>query len=232
MKIKCVIIDDNLDDLKNVANLVNNLSIETENIFEIYSYSNSNLLQENYNNDLYILDIDMPGLNGFQLANSIYKNNKDASIIFCSNHEDLVFDSFKLNAFYFVRKSFLKDDLILALRKYLSKIYSLNKDYILVTNNRVVPIPLKQIIYFEVSKNDLFIHTKSKEFRERKSMKKLKKDLSSMFFIQINQNFLVNANEIKEIYGNSVILTNGLSFQIPKHLIREVKTEYLKILAR
>ena len=232
MIIKCAIVDDKINDLHNIRNFTDSLSRESDASFEIESFSDPKKIDTDKRYDLYILDIDMPEVNGFLLAGRIYENNPDAVIIFCSNHDDLVFDSFKLNAFYFVRKSFLKDDLILALRKFIARNFLINMEYIYNTNHSIIRIPLKDIIYFEVSGNDLYIHTNTKEYQERKSMKQLKQDLHINYFVQINQNFLLNANFIDEISDHKVIMKNGLSFEVPRRNIKDVRYEYLKFLSR
>ncbi|MBQ6334253.1 MAG: response regulator transcription factor [Erysipelotrichaceae bacterium] len=232
MIINCAVVDDDINDLNRITKLINGLSRESDSSFDIDCCDNPNRLNLNKQYDLYILDIDMPEINGFLLANKIYEINPDAVIIFCSSHDDLVFDSFKLNAFYFVRKGFLKDDMVLALRKFIAKCFMLNAEYIYKTNQSIIKIPMKNIIYFEVSGNDLFICTDTKEYHERKSMKQLKEDLHINYFIQVNQNYLINANYIDEISGNKVLLKNGLSFDIPRRSIKDVRNEYLKFLSR
>lgn len=232
MTINCAIVDDDINDLNRITNLINGLSCESVSSFDIDSCDNPNRLNLNKQYDLYILDIDMPENNGFHLASRIYEKNSDAVIIFCSSHDDLVFDSFKLNAFYFVRKSFLKDDMVLALRKFISRSFMLNAEYIYKSSQSIIKIPMKKIIFFEVSGNDLYICTDTREYHERKSMKQLKEDLHVNFFIQINQNFLINANHIDEISGNKVLLKTGLSFDIPRRNIKDVRNEYLKYLSR
>lgn len=232
MAINCVIVDDDINDLNKITKLISGLSRESEAPFKIGSCENPKSLDLNIRYDLYILDIDMPEMNGFLLASNIYENNPDAVIIFCSNHDDLVFDSFKLNAFYFVRKSFLKDDLVLALRKFISRSLMLNAVYIHKSNQSITKIPMKDIVYFEVTGNNLYICTNTKEYQERKSMKQLKQDLQVNYFIQVNQNFLVNANYISEISEAKVVMKNKLSFDVPRRSIRDVRNEYLKFLSR
>lgn len=232
MRINCAIVDDNCADLANITKLTTSLSSETDTIFEINTFANPKDLDFKQQYDLYILDIDMPELNGFALANTIYKKYPDSVIVFCSNHDDLVFDSFKLNAFYFVRKNFLNDDLVLALRKYIQHSFLLKAEYIYKTNDTLIKIPLINIVYFEVARNDLYIHTTTKEYHERKSLKQLKSDLHVNYFIQISQNFLVNAHYIEELSENKLIMKNSVSFDIPRRLVADVKKDYLRFLSR
>ena len=232
MNIKCAVIDDNINDLNSITELINSLSCESDISFVTESFSDPKDIDLSNGYNLYILDIDMPKINGFSLANRIYEKEPDSVIIFCSNHDDLVFDSFKLNAFYFVRKSFLKDDMIPALRKYISHFFLLNAEYLYKTNSSIIKISLKEIIYFEVSGNNLYIHTNSKEYQERKSMKQLKEDLHVDYFIQVSQNFLVNAYFIDKISNNKVIMKNSISFDVPRRSVKDVKNEYMRFLSK
>lgn len=62
-----------------------------------------------FNADVVLMDIDMPNDDGISIAEEI-SNNYKTPIIFVSNCEDRVFESFKVHPFGFVRKSnFLLD---------------------------------------------------------------------------------------------------------------------------
>jgi DNA-binding LytR/AlgR family response regulator len=110
MIIQCALVDDSLNDIQIIKNTVFYLCYGTDTMIQISSFqtpSDTNILNPF---DMYILDIDMPDMNGFDLANKIYEKYPNAVIIFCTMHDNLVYDSFRLNAFYFVRKNNLEED--------------------------------------------------------------------------------------------------------------------------
>jgi DNA-binding LytR/AlgR family response regulator len=180
---------------------------------------------------VYILDIDMPDLNGFELANKIYEKYPKAVIIFCTMHDNLVYDSFRLNAFYFVRKSNLEEDLSYSLKKYIS--LRTNDTYIARTPAGIEKIPFDRIIYFEVVHNDMYIHLlDNSEIRERKSMQKLADELSSSGFVLIGKSFLVNMKHIQKINDCKAYLSNGQNIDIPKAQFSSVYKAYLIHLSR
>ena len=181
--------------------------------------------------DMYILDIDMPDMNGFELANKIYEKYPDAVIIFCTMHDNLVYDSFRLNAFYFVRKSNLEEDLSYSLQKYIS--LRTHDTYIARTSAGIEKIPFDKIIYFEVAHNDMYIHLlDNSEIRERKSMQKLGTEIASAGFAQIGKSFLVNMRHIQKIKDYSAVLSNGQIIEIPKSQFSSVYKAYLIHLSR
>jgi len=71
--------------------------------------------------DVVFLDIDMPELNGFEVAERLQKIKKNVLIIFITSHEDKVYQSWKYQPFWFVRKSHI-DDLDVCFRAFLQKL--------------------------------------------------------------------------------------------------------------
>ncbi len=225
MVIRCAVVDDDQIDLQKISKVFLELSRET-----LLEFKNEYLrcfdINDAQNFDLFVLDIDMPDINGFQLANRIFEEIPKACVIFCTNHDDLVFDAFKLSPFYFVRKSFLQDDLKSALRRFIKVFSEKKKEYVLKNRESVISIPFSDILYFEVNRNDLYIRTLKKEYRDRKSMKQLLAEMPPNCFIPINQNYLVNADYIKEISSDKVILKSGIDFRIPRRNSKEVKDRF------
>ncbi len=233
MAIKCVIIDDNIKELNTIESVLSTLTYGTEYsvMIDSFSFFAQFDLGEKYN--LYILDIDMPDISGFQIARKIYNRYPDATIIFCTNHEDLVFDSFKLDAFYFVRKSFLSEDLTAAMQKFIRNYTNDNTYYVLRTRTEITKIPYQNILYFEVSGNDLFIRmSDGTEYLERRSISSILDLIPKNTFIRIDKNFLINLKFVTGISDNNLFLTTGKKFTIPKAKIGYVKSEYVNYLMR
>lgn len=54
--------------------------------------------------DLIFLDIDMPKLNGFELSKEIKLLFPKCIVVFCTNHNELVYESFEYEPFWFLCK--------------------------------------------------------------------------------------------------------------------------------
>ncbi len=170
----------------------------------------------------------MPGTSGFELTNQIYQHFPDAAIIYCTAYNHFVFDSYKLNAFYFVRKSFLQSDFYDALTKYLSSLAYQTNNYYIRSSSTAEKLPIDQILYFEVAHNDLYIHLlNGEERRERKPLKTVSMELPSGGFIRISQTFLVNKAYVVKIENNQAHLINGQKIDIPRVNIHRVLKEFL-----
>lgn len=88
--IKVVIIDDNAEFLKEVYEIVKSYFEQCRIPVMIKTYNSSQLLLYDLNEkiiyDIYFLDIEMPGINGLQLASDIRKEDEKAIIIFITSY--------------------------------------------------------------------------------------------------------------------------------------------------
>lgn len=210
------IIDDSQLDRENITQ-----AIKKKNpAFIIDSFSawtSKNLKSEA---DLYILDIEIGEQDGFQVATEIKTKLPDVKIVFCTNHNNLVFHSFSLDVFGFIRKDHLDEDLDRTLQKYKkasASIYATEK----------YQIPITRILYFESAHNYLNIHlTNHSIIKERKTLKKL--DMHDLrAFAKISSSFVVNMKYIDSIAQEKITLLT----QETLYLSRNYKKEFLQAYA-
>ena len=227
MVIKCAIVDDRMNDCQIIRNTIEHLCYGTDIIINCLSFREPKDPEILNPFDLYILDIDMPDINGFELAKTIYEKSPRAVIVFCTMHDNLVFDSFKLNAFYFVRKQYLEDDLSYTLKKLVSR-YRMTDAYIAKTKDGIERIPLSDIVYFEVAHNDLYIHMNdSTERKERKTLNNVSQELSTSGFVLVSKSFLVNLKYVSKINDRQLLLYNGQIIPISKSQTDKVKQKFM-----
>lgn len=61
-------------------------------------------LQSGSHYNIYLLDIEMPGQNGIEIASVIREQDRDAIIIFITDHKEYVYEVFEVLPFRFLRK--------------------------------------------------------------------------------------------------------------------------------
>lgn len=98
--------DDNpasIEILEKYFDILNDSTIDYDVYFsaeELYRYKLNNELTY----DIYILDIEMQGMNGLELAKTIRTNEPNALIIFLTSYSEYVFDVFEVITFDFLLK--------------------------------------------------------------------------------------------------------------------------------
>ncbi|ABG60752.1 LytR/AlgR family response regulator transcription factor [Cytophaga hutchinsonii] len=117
IKLKCILLDDELPGLTYLKMLCEQIpELEVVKAFnkpEVFLAEQADL-----DFDLCILDIEMPGMNGLQVANLL--NGKP--VIFTTAYKEYAAEAFDLNAVDYVRKPVKKERLQQAVQKLLQKI--------------------------------------------------------------------------------------------------------------
>ena len=158
MRIRTTVIDDDAYDLKRITNELERISLESEYLFQTSSYTDPDLVKD-FQSDWFIVDIDLNGKSGFDAAGRISRENPAAKIIFCTSHDDLVFQSFGTNVFYFVRKDKLHSDLIDCIKKY---VRTQENWYLYKNADATTGIDWNRIVYFEVAGKGSLLQSKTR----------------------------------------------------------------------
>ena len=159
--------------------------------------------------DVVLLDIDMPDLNGLEVAAFFQAADRKPLIIFVTSHDELVYDSLQLHPFGFVRKSYLDKELKKVLEDAVEEVSSRDKHFFFHTASGDIKLQMDDILYFEAEGNYIKIKTGSDEFRFRETMQALEMSLKSDGFIRVHKGFLVNQEAVKIINSDKLVLNDN-----------------------
>lgn len=191
--------------------------------------------------DCYFLDIDLgnDNLTGIKLGRKIRNIDAFAKLIYISSHQEFQGTLLKemISAFTFIEKN--KYTLINHIRKTLDSLY---KQFLLEidTNSKLHKIPIKigtrqfifdiqDILYFEtIGDHKISIYlTENKIYSFYGKMSKLIKLNNNLF--QCHKSYIVNLQNITELYNNTVIFKNDSSLLLSVYTIRKIKKKYTEI---
>lgn len=182
--------------------------------------------------DLLFLDIEMPKLSGFELAERLCMDRPSTHLIFVSSHESFVFDAPEYMPLWFVRKSNLEKDMFRALRKYLQITASTRVNYRLKEGFAFRELPLRDILYVEGTGHSLFIRkTDGTCLKKYGTLKAMEEELEGHHFLRIHKNYLVNQKYIKEVGKREVYLMDDSVLEMGRDRrvkIREAVLQYEK----
>jgi len=117
---RILIVDDNVKNLQVLGGFLQNAGFQVE--FALEGKSAIDWIGRS-SFDLVLLDIMMPGVNGYEVCRSLKSElkNKDLPIIFLttkSDHESII-EGFSVGAVAFIKKPFIKDELLARVRTHL-----------------------------------------------------------------------------------------------------------------
>ena len=182
--------------------------------------------------DVLLLDIDMPGLSGMEVAERLADSDAKILTVFVTAHDELVYDSFKYHPFAFVRKKYLEKELLSVLKDCEKKSGSRDRYFTFRSANETISIPIDEILYFESLANYLLIHTQNKEYKIRSTISGAESELKNSDFLRIHKGFLVNMEHIRTMKSDELTLDNEAVLPIGKAFADEAKKQILRFMRR
>ena len=176
---------------------------------------------------IYLLDIEMNGLSGMELAKHIRKNTVDHTpapvIIFITGYKEHMQDAFDVSAFHYLLKPLDDNKFIEVINRAIDEInhqMSQMDEYMMLKADNVMhKIAYDDIVYIESHNKQTIFHTTKSNITSYTQMSELEEILSDRFF-RCHRGYLVNlahvlTYEIGEIQvtGGDRILLSRLKYQ-------------------
>lgn len=242
INIRVAVCDDDamtLDMLREViaAEMKNNeMDFESIYVFESGQELLDEYLQQPF--DVIFLDIQMPDMNGFDIAKRLRDISDKVFIIFVTTETWLVFDSFDFQPFHFIRKLPLNqlEAQMKSVIKKLSRHIRQNNILILeLPYNEKVRVSIRNILYISSEKNYLIYHLNDSRIKVRGKISELKEKYEKYDFVRVHKRIIVNMRNIAWIdYPNDEIKLKDESVinigRIYRKELQEKYTMYLRSL--
>ncbi len=187
--------------------------------FEIISQGNIQLL---------FCDIQMPGMSGLTLMQTLQNAKTLPKVIFTTAFSQYALDGFKLDAVDYLLKPFDKDEFLKAANK-AKRLIELEQnaaitnaepqegiDFFFVKSEyKLVRIDKQRIVYIEGMKDyiKIYINGEPKPVLTLMSMKEMMQKLNEQQFVRLHRSFIVNVAFVRGISRSLVTMPDGT--QIP-----------------
>ncbi len=162
--------------------------------------------------DVVFLDIDMPGLSGVQLAETLTELERQPSIVFVTAHSEHAVKAFEVAASDYLVKPVELDRLRTAIARLAPAQHE---------GARVERVPVEKAgkklllqvedIFYIMAKDDYsYLHTDSERYLSTISLAQLERKLDPSGFFRVHRRFLVNLARVREVvpmYGGTLLLT-------------------------
>lgn len=189
--------------------------------------------------DLLILDIDMQGMDGMELARDIRKRDKVVPILFLTNRKEYVFEGYEVNALRYILKPISEEKLAPILTE-LSAGDSEEKRYLIENiegENR--KIALADILFVEAEGHYVHLHTSEGDFSYKKNISELEREIAAVgnnnisdergqsAFISTHRSFLVNLAHVERVLRTDCVLDDGSKVPISRNSYKSVNEAFI-----
>lgn len=232
--IRIAICDDDKDYIENVIMPTLNKATKAQGVSaEIKAYTDGNLLIAEFElsgYDIVLLDIDMPQINGKQIAEKLRIMDSGFCLAFITSYRTEVFNTipYRINAF--IPKDSSEHKLLSELSRVISDYKAYSPEYSLfeVTNENgrsVVKIPIDDIFCFCCVRRTVFLKTGSKSYQlTEKKISAFAEEYADKGFFEVCRGYVVNISKIKSVNSADIELDNGEVLPLSRRRAKELLT--------
>lgn len=178
--------------------------------------------------DFIMLDINLGGINGIDVAKIIRKSNEDVKIIFITAIEKYWPEGYNVNAFRYILKPINDTRFYIEIKNLINEI---NKNKIFITTNNdgdLKTISIQNIRYLEILSRKVMIHTQSGTYSSNYSLRYWNKKLYPYGFANPHSSYLVNLRYVKGLSKEKVVLINDDVIYVSQRKYKEFKDKFIK----
>lgn len=177
-----------------------------------------------------LLDIQMPGMGGLEVARHLARLEAPPRIIFVTAHDRHAVEAFELNALDYLLKPVRAERLAAALMKAtvpenarLEKAAEAPREYLsLAERNRIILLPVRDILFLRAEEKYVTVRTRVREHLVDEPLIELEKEFATRF-IRIHRNCLVARAAIRgferapgeEGEAHWLVVLDGLEERLP-----------------
>lgn len=176
--------------------------------------------------DVVFMDIEMKEMDGFETAKRYKQNNRDPLILFLTTHVELSRRGYIVNAFRYIDKACIVDEL----EEALSAIDELpKKDRVIafhVVNMAEMHIRVKDILFVETDKRNIIIHTMERNYISNRGIEEVEEELKDCGFFRCHRSYLVNLERVRKMDRVFAYFADGSKAMISTRKYTEMKEKF------
>lgn len=205
--IEIAIIEDNPTDAELLKSYIDRYFSENGGSYKVEVFNDGFNFLSNYAGkcNIAFFDIEMPHIDGMQVARRLRAMDSEVSIIFVTNMAKYAINGYEVEALDFIIKPveyFLfhakMDKAVRIQDKYASSSYMID------CSDKIVKLRVRNIYYVEGDGHFVLYHTEQGVFRERNTIKEVEGKLAAYDFVRCNNSYLINLDQISLIQKDTV----------------------------
>lgn len=193
--------------------------------------------------DVVFCDINMPGLDGLELARVLSRFAERPQIVFVTAYEKHAVDAFEVSATDYLVKPIREERLAEAVRRVVAARSSTTAAAAppVVPEDETIPVELggvttfvqrSDIVYVQAQGDYARLHTRSASHLIRVSLTTLEERWAPVGFVRIHRSTLVSLPAVTQVRterGRCVVVLDGIELQVSRRHTRELRERLLRL---
>ena len=203
------IVEDEQEQRDLLQSYIQQYSKENGMSFSVEAFADGRILIDGYSSqyDIILLDIELPGMNGMEIAEYIRTKDDDVVLMFITNMAQYAVGGYSVGALDFVLKPINYYTFSVRFERAIHRAQKRESGQVLLNlPDAVKRISTREIYYVEVQNRMLHYHTEEGEFVLRGTMQQAEQQLERYHFVRCNHWYLVNLRHVTEVRRDTVIV--------------------------
>lgn len=207
--LRVAIVEDDPVYAKELSSYLERYQQERSLSFHVSSYRDGEEFLRTYsaNQDIILMDIEMPNMDGMRTATEMRRKDSNACLIFVTNMAQFAVKGYEVDAMDFLVKPVSYPVFAFKLDKaaaYVSK--RMGDGIVLKTKNGMVRLPASAIRFVEVVQHNVLYHTDDEIIESRSSLGQVEAQLKPFGFSRCNSCYLVNLRYVDKVEDHTLFL--------------------------
>jgi two-component system response regulator AlgR len=148
--------------------------------------------------DLILLDVQMPGMDGLELARQLSRLAHAPAIIFITAHDEFALQAFEVQALGYLLKPVRAERLAQAIRRVVDlrgAAHAVARQFPVQEKGRVLLVPAEQVVFLKAGLKYVSLHTADAEYLIESSLQSIEEEMPELF-VRVHRNALVARNAV------------------------------------
>lgn len=189
--------------------------------------------QEQKDFDVLFIDIQMPGMNGMELAKQVRAGNRDIVLVFATGVSMYLEEGYEVEALHYLLKPLSREKVEACLEKALQRRRP-DRFVTLHTEDGILKVSQESINYVEATGRRCCIGRvgEQKTLEVKENLSKLEELLESGEFVKCHRSFLCRIGNIHHIAREDIFFDDGNTIPVSRRLYQQVNQKFIAYFCR
>ena len=201
--------EDNTEDARRLENYIDRYAKETGVDMQSFAFSRAapflNKFQSQF--DIVFQDIELPDMNGIEVAKKMRERDSAVVLIFITNLAQYAVKGYEVDAMDYVMKPLSYSAFCLKIQCAIIRCQREEQSYIIISNkDNIVRIKSSELKFIEIYQHRIVYHTSKGDYNAYGVLSKVEASLPKRGFFRCSSSYIINFRYVDWIDGNEVAI--------------------------